>query len=399
MPQLLREKLSQAVDLVANSGADVWMTFVRETAMCADPALALILDGGLTWNSALIVGKDGRKIAVVGNYDADPLVASGNWDEVVTYVQDAREPILNVLETMVGPGGKIAVNFSTNDEKADGLSHGMYLLLKDYLRGTRFDGSLVTAESIVMPLRSVKTKSEVARMKGAIEETVRLFADIDSFAKVGVTERQVYDHVHTLAKERGLGFSWDPVGDPIVNSGPDSMVGHGIPSETLQIAPGHIFHVDLGVIKDSYASDIQRCWYVPHPGEEILPEDVDKALHAVVGAITAGSEALRPGAEGWTVDQVAREYLVAQGFEEFMHAFGHQVGRAAHDGGALLGPKWARYGDRPIVPIREGEVYTLELGVMVEGRGYLGLEEMVRVTSDGVEWLSNRQTELPFLNK
>ena len=46
---------------------------------------------------------------------------------------------------------------------------------------------------------------------------------------------------------------------------------------------------------------------------------------AVVGAITAGSEALRPGAEGWQVDDAARRFLVGKGYPEYLHAFGHQV--------------------------------------------------------------------------
>jgi Xaa-Pro aminopeptidase len=60
----------------------------------------------------------------------------------------------------------------------------------------------------------------------------------------------------------------------------------------------------------------------------------------------------------------------------------------------LLGPKWERCGDRPLVPITEGEVYTLELGVSVPGRGYVSLEEMVQITESGAKWLSKQQTEM-----
>jgi Xaa-Pro aminopeptidase len=70
------------------------------------------------------------------------------------------------------------------------------------------------------------------------------------------------------------------------------------------------------------------------------------------------------------------------------------VGRVAHDGGAILGPRWERYGSTPTVPVHEGEVYTLELGVDLPGRGYLGIEEIVVVTSVGCEFLSNRQMEV-----
>ncbi len=240
MASITGEKLAQAAELVSESEVAVWLTFVRETAMGGDAVLPLILHGGLTWQSALIVTAAGRKIAVVGNYDADPLRLSGDWDEIVPYVQGIRAPLLDVLEKHVPRGCKIAVNYSPNDVKADGLSHGMFLLLKEYLAGTRFDHSLVSAESIVMSLRGVKTPAEVQCMRTAIQETDRLFCEIGQFAKIGTTELAIHEMVHERIKARGLGFAWDSLGDPIVNSGPDSMIGHGLPKPNISKQPGHI---------------------------------------------------------------------------------------------------------------------------------------------------------------
>lgn len=168
------------------------------------------------------------------------------------------------------------------------------------------------------------------------------------------------------------------------------MVGHGIPSSTITLEPGHVFHVDLGVTLDGYSSDIQRCWYVG----DTLPEDVQRGFESVRGALLAAHNVLTPGVLGWQVDEAARTSIVSSGYAEYMHAVGHQVGRVAHDGGALLGPRWERYGDRPFVPVSSGEVYTLELGVEIPGRGYLGLEEMAQVTESGAIWLSVPQTEI-----
>jgi Xaa-Pro aminopeptidase len=44
--------------------------------------------------------------------------------------------------------------------------------------------------------------------------------------------------------------------------------------------------------------------------------------------------------------------------------------------------------------VEAGNVFTLELGVAVLGRGYIGLEEDVLVTADGLEWLSTPQREI-----
>ncbi|MEP6755533.1 MAG: Xaa-Pro peptidase family protein [Chthonomonadales bacterium] len=396
---LLFEKHAQALELVRRAGVDLWLTFVRETSESSDPVLPFLMEGGLTWQSALIFTGSGKQVAIVGNYDADPLVASGLWDEVVTYVQGIKSPLIETLEKLLAgvANPKIAVNFSVNDDKADGLSHGMYLLLEGYLKGTRFEGTMVSAEEIVLGLRCIKSAAEVALIREAISETDILFDLIGKKAAIGVTEMEVFEYVQAEIESRGFGYAWDKDGDPIVNSGPDSMVGHGRPSSTITIAPGHIFHIDLGIRKDDYSSDIQRCWYVPHPGETSLPEDVVRATNAVVGAIQAGYKALKPGIEGWMVDRAAREFLVSAGYEEYQHALGHQVGRMAHDGGALLGPRWERYGRTPFIPIEKGMVFTIELGVLVEGRGYISLEEIAVVTDSGCEWLTTPQVELPLL--
>jgi Xaa-Pro aminopeptidase len=97
---------------------------------------------------------------------------------------------------------------------------------------------------------------------------------------------------------------------------------------------------------------------------------------------------------GWEVDAAAREALVGACFPEPRYALGHQLGRSAHDGGTLLGPRWDRYGTAPLGLVEEGNVFTVEFGTAVPGRGYIGLEEDVLVTADGIEWLSTPQREL-----
>jgi Xaa-Pro aminopeptidase len=44
--------------------------------------------------------------------------------------------------------------------------------------------------------------------------------------------------------------------------------------------------------------------------------------------------------------------------------------------------------------VEDGNVFTLEYGTAVPGRGYIGLVEDVLVTADGIEWLSTPEREL-----
>ena len=100
------------------------------------------------------------------------------------------------------------------------------------------------------------------------------------------------------------------------------------------------------------------------------------------------------GSLGKDVDAVARGHIVDQGFDEYPHALGHQIGRQAHDGAGLLCPEWERYGKKPYAVVEEGQCYTLEPRALVPGHGVATIEEIVVVTADGVRYLSDPQTEI-----
>jgi Xaa-Pro aminopeptidase len=393
------EKLEQARHLVAASDLDVWLTFVRETTALCDPVLPLICDFGMTWQSAFIVAKSGMTFAVVGNYDADAIRQLGGWNQVVPYVHSIRDRLIAVLELSIPRSvtqPRIGINTSESDDKADGITLGMFHLLTSILEGTRFEGCLVSASNVVIPLRAQKTEAELDAIEDAIQVTEGIFEWMASaFVQVGMTELQIYRGIQTLIDERGYSYGWERAGNPIVNCGPESQAGHGLPSNHIALSPGHILHIDLGIATRNYSSDIQRCWYV---GNDV-PEHIQRAMAAVVGAIDAAASVLRPGVQGWMVDAAAREAITAAGYPEYMHAVGHQVGRFAHDGGTLLGPRWERYGDAPDGIVQTREVYTLELGVELPDAGVVSIEEMVVVTANGCEFLTERQTEMWTLRR
>ncbi len=396
MDEIVREKVEQAVGILDELGIDAWLTFARETTESGDPVLPIILGHPVTWQSAFIVARDGRRIAIVGRYEDDAVRSTGAWPTVVAYVEGIG-PALREALGEIDPQ-TIAINFSMDDVKADGLTHGMYLLLRDHLDGTPWADRLAPAGEIVRRLRGRKTAGELARIRAAIATTDEIFDAVIGHVQEGTTELEVSRFMHEQLRARGVAPAWEAAQCPIVTTGPDSMVGHGLPSAELCIGAGGIFHLDFGVCRDGYCSDVQRVWYVPNDDEREIPAAVRRGFDAVVRAIQAAADALRPGVPGWQVDEAARRTLTDAGYDEYRHATGHHVGRAAHDGGGVLGPRWPRYGRTPEFPVEPGNVFTLELGIEnLDGRGYLGLEEMVLVTADGVEWLTTPQVHLPML--
>ena len=67
---IVLEKTDQAVEILQELDIDLWLTFVRETSLSVDPILPLLVGFGLTWMSALLIHKSGKKVAIVGRYDA-----------------------------------------------------------------------------------------------------------------------------------------------------------------------------------------------------------------------------------------------------------------------------------------------------------------------------------------
>ena len=118
------------------------------------------------------------------------------------------------------------------------------------------------------------------------------------------------------------------------------------------------------------------------------------AFRIVRDIITQTGKECLPGKTGAEIDTVARKILKVRGYPEYEHALGHQLGRSVHDGGAILGPKWERYGTTPEMPLEKNNVFTLELEIILSGIGCVGLEEDMCITNEGAQFLCNRQKEL-----
>lgn len=392
-PSLGAQKLAQAQSLLAEHDLDAWLTVVRESTERPDPSLRYFLDVEFTWTTFFLVTPH-SSIALVATFDAPDVEKAGVFDEVRTYKEGPKAALLEMLDATAPR--RIGINVSEDDALADGLTAGLRDYLVTTLAGTPHAGRLVPAGKFLAHLRSVKLDDERHRIARAIEETEAIFERIRDSLKIGITAREIAALAHAEADRLGAPTAWSRRHCPTVTVGPHAAVGHVAPGEE-KVVPGCLVHVDFGIVLDGYCSDLQRLWYVAPIGSDEVPAEVRRAHAAVVEAIDRSAKALRPGIAGWEVDQVARGHLVEAGFPEYGHALGHHLGRACHDGGGVLGPRWERYGREPYEPVRAGNVYTLEPSLYIQGHGLVSLEEDVTVGADGARFLSRFPRELPIL--
>ena len=389
---LIEEKLQQVPEVLVEQGIDAWLLFARESHNVHDPCFDLVVGTNVTWQSAFVLTAQGERFAIVGSLDRPNLEMHGHYREIIGYVGGIGDELRKLLARL--DPGRIALNYSEDDSMADGLTHGMYLLLASTLAGTPYPQRFQSAAGIVATLRGRKSRTERERIAAACRDTITIYDRLTPRLRVGLTEKQVAAIiVEEMDRLGNLERAWDPEQCPAVFTGPESAGAHAGPTDR-PIEPGHILNVDFGVRKEGFCSDLQRTWYFLRPGETKAPAEVERGFRTIVESIQKAAAVLKPGIKGGDVDDIARGHITAQGYAEYPHALGHQVGRAAHDGAGLLAPRWERYGALPELKVELGQVYTLEPRLTVAGHGVATVEEIVAVDAQGCTFLSPAQTEL-----
>lgn len=388
---LVKEKINQAKQILKEFDVDCWITFVRESAINGDPTLSFLTTADLTWHSTLTITKNGRAHAIIGKYDAQTVEDLGAYDEVISFTEGIQEPFQSFIKKL-NPS-KIALNYSEGSDIADGITHGMYLTMYRMLKEVGFENRIISAEKLVSALRERKSAAEIKHIKSAIKNTEEIFTNVSKFIKPGKSEKEIAAFMKSEVEKRKLDYAWEPSVCPAVFTGPETAGAHYAPSDR-KVEKGHILNMDFGVKVNEYCSDMQRSFYILKDDETRVPVDVQKGFDTIVEAVEQSKQAMKPGIQALEIDAIARKIVVDNGYEEFPHGLGHQVGRFAHDGTALLGPTWEKYAQKPYQLLEEGMVFTIEPRLTVPDRGIATIEEMVVVTSEGAEWLTTPQKEI-----
>lgn len=295
---------------------------------------------------------------------------------------------------------QIAINTSTQNKLADGLSHSQYLALTAAV-GAQEAAKFVSSENVIYEWLSVKTPAEVEIMRKAAELTAAWQLEAYEIIEPGVTtDAEVAAFLDAKMEEYGVGEAWNPTQNPNVNSGPDR--GHSHATDKV-IMPGDVIQTDFGIkLYDRWVSDIQRFAYVLKPGETEAPEDIQYYWESGRDGGFAAFDAMKPGVRGEDVDAAQRVLMQENGSEYVMWSTGHPVGYVAHDAGPNLGGSHIP-GQRPAAQLRlkPGMVFAFDgfhaWTLPDGGTKTISVEEMAVITESGAEYLIPPQQELVLI--
>ncbi len=245
----------------------------------------------------------------------------------------------------------------------------------------KLHAELKPAQQLASGFRGVKEPWEIERMIRAQEIADKTMAEIFPLIKEGMTEKE-------LAAEIIYGFYRNGADnlsfDPIVVSGPNTSLPHGVPSDR-KLQKGDFITMDVGVMLDGYCSDMTRTVALGYATEEMK-----KVYQIVLEAQLAGIAATKAGVPGADIDGAARKVITDAGYGAYFgHSYGHSLGLEIHEA--------PNASARNQEPMPAGAVVSAEPGIYLPGKFGVRIEDVVVITEDGCTNITKTPKELIIL--
>ena len=230
------------------------------------------------------------------------------------------------------------------------------------------NAKLVPYNQEINGFRGTKEAWEIELMLKAQAITDKAFAEVLTRIKPGMTELELQaELIYCMYKNGGTGLAFDP----IVVSGPNTSLPHGVAGERV-IREGDFVTMDFGASYQGYCSDMTRTVAVGYATEE-MKEVYGTVLKAQETAIAA----TKAGIPGREIDAVARKVITDAGYGEYFgHGYGHSLGLEIHEGPNV-------YTGNP-EPMPAGAVCSAEPGIYLPGKFGVRIEDVTFITEDGV---------------
>ena len=257
-----------------------------------------------------------------------------------------------------------------------------YLLAAELMHYEKnLNAKLVCFNSAINGFRCTKEAWELDLMRKAQAISDKAFAEVLPRIRVGMTELELQaELIYCLYKNGATGLAFDP----IVVSGPNTSLPHGVAGER-KIQEGDFITMDFGASYMGYCSDMTRTVAVG-----FVTEEMEKIYNTVLAAQQAGLAATRAGVPGKDIDCAARKVIADAGYGEYFgHGYGHSLGLEVHES-----PSPNSRNDQPMPAFA---VASAEPGIYLPGKYGVRIEDCVVYTEDGYENLATSPKNLIIL--
>ena len=238
--------------------------------------------------------------------------------------------------------------------------------------------TLVPRNAEINGFRGTKEDWELELMRKAQAITDKAFSEVIGCIRVGMTELELQaELIYCMYKNGATGLAFDP----IVVSGPNTSLPHGVAGER-RIQAGDFITMDYGASYMGYCSDMTRTVAVGHATEEMV-----KVYNTVLEAQLAGLAISKAGVPGEAIDAAARKVITDAGYGEYFgHGYGHSLGLEIHEA-----PNPNPKNPEPM-PLKA--VASAEPGIYLPGRFGVRIEDTCVYLEDGIEILTHSPKEL-----
>ncbi len=231
---------------------------------------------------------------------------------------------------------------------------------------------------LIHEVRAAKSKKELANIISAQRISERVLGDTLKKLKTGITEKEIENFIKKSFMRYGapiLSFS------PIVAYGKNTANIHHEPGKT-KLKKGDFIMFDFGCTVNHYCSDMTRTffWGEPTTKQKKVYNDVLEAHNRAVNKIMKGEHRAK------TIDKTAREFLAKKYKNNFQHGLGHGVGTVIHE--------WPNLKPKSDDALPVNSVMTIEPGIYLKGFGGVRIEDMVLITKNGCQNLTNFPKDL-----
>ena len=243
--------------------------------------------------------------------------------------------------------------------------------LVDLFRQVNPEVELVSSDSVMDPLRTVKDPGELAAMTEAQRIAAIGMDRARELLRPGVTGHEVATEALYAMWRAGAEGTSTPI---YVNFGVETCMLHGRISPS-PLEQGQLILLDLTPQLAGYCANLARTFVLGEPDPQ--QGELIAAYREIVAAVRA---AMRPGVTTATLDGLAKEVAARHGLEQHhVYGIGHGIGLRFEEPPAptIIPPHRS-------MPLADGMTVTIGHPVLaIPGFGGVRFEDVYRVTADG----------------